>query len=398
MPRPVRIATAPEGAPAAETRAKASGYLPTLDGWRAVAILLVILAHLRFRLFGPEGAFPNARLEEECAHFVVGVPIFFGISGLLICSRLLEERALRGSIDLAGFYVRRFFRILPPYLLLLGAILVLGARSGADIAWSDIQASLLFYRNYVPGENVASWYTGHFWSLAVEEHFYLLLPGILVLFRSARAVQVLAMLAAAVVAWRAVQHQTALVSDEFRFLTYRTDLRIDGLLLGALGACALTSAGLRARLRSRLTPRVVLLCLLALGLAPWMGIPQVELDAWVRHCTLETFTGCIVPVMLIGTILAPHSVLGRCLESAPLRWIGQLSYSLYLWQQLFLTPIRAPFTNVLVPALVPEWMLDWPWDLAAVLACACASYYLVERPLTRLGRRLATPATPGRAP
>lgn len=366
--------------------AERTSYLPTLDGWRAVAILLVILAHLRFRIFGEGGIYPNAAIDEELSHFVVGVPIFFGISGLLICSRLLDEHELRGRIDVRGFYVRRCFRILPPYLLVLGVIVALAARNGVDIAWSDVQACLFFYRNYVPGENAASWYTAHFWSLAVEEHFYLLLPGILVVCGPRRALRVILALAAAVIVWRGVERHWHIASEEFRFLTYRTDLRLDGILLGAAAAFALASRELCERLRAWLRPMVVIACLAALELAPWVQLPSIH-----------TFIALVVPLILLGTLLNPGSALGRWLECAPLRWVGRISYSLYLWQEVFLTPIQAPLTTIPVPGLVPEWLRNWPWDIVAVFACASASYYLVERPLTRLGRRLARPATLGRA-
>lgn len=363
-----------------------SGYIPTLDGWRAIAILMVILAHMRFRVFGTGGIYPNATIEEELSHFVIGVPIFFGISGLLIGSRLLDEQRLRGAIDVRGFYVRRALRILPPYLLALVAIALLAAWSGVDVATSDLRACLFFYRNYVHGENVASWYTDHFWSLAVEEHFYLLLPAILVLFEPRRALRVLLVLAAAVMAWRAAQRHLPIVTEEMRFLTWRTDLRLDGLLLGAAAAFVLLSNDACRVLRPWLRPAVVVALLVSLEIAPWIQLPSIH-----------TFIALVVPFILLGTILHHESPLGRFLEWAPLRWIGRISYSLYLWQQIFFTPIQAPFTTIDVPGIVPEWLRSFPWDVPAVFACACASYYLVERPLTRIGRKLARPATSGRA-
>lgn len=369
----------------AERDARA-GYLPTLDGWRAIAILMVILAHMRFRMFGPGGIYPNAAIEEELSHFVVGVPIFFGISGLLIGSRLLDERRLRGAIDVRGFYVRRALRILPPYLLALVSIALLAAWSGVDVAAGDLRACLFFYRNYVHGENVASWYTDHFWSLAVEEHFYVLLPAILVLFEPRRALAVIVALALAVIGWRAAQRHLPLVSEELRFLTWRTDLRLDGLLLGAAAAFVLLSNEACRRLRPWLRPLVVVALLAALEIAPWIQLPSIH-----------TFIALVVPLVLLGTVLHHDSVLGRFLEWAPLRWIGRISFSLYLWQQVFFTPIQAPFTALEVPPIVPEGLRAFPWDVPAVFACASASYYLVERPLTRWGRRLARPATRGRA-
>ncbi|MBK9384513.1 MAG: acyltransferase [Planctomycetes bacterium] len=353
-----------------------------------MAILLVLLAHMRFRLFSAGGLYPQATLEAICEQGVIGVPIFFGISGLLICSRLLEERRLRGEIDLRGFYLRRVFRILPPYFLLLATIAGLGAYQGVRIAWSDLQACLGFYRNYIPGENAASWYTAHFWSLAVEEHFYVLLPTLLVACVTARrTAYALLGIAFAVITWRAMANRFTFVSPDFLFLTYRTDIRIDGLLLGALAALALEASVWRERCQRALTPIVVASGLLLLALAPWLRLPS-----------LPTLTAVVVPLLLLGTLLYPSSRLGRLLELAPLRWIGRMSYSLYLWQQIFFTPIHQPLTDIPMPALLPDALLTWPGNLIGLLACATASYYVVERPLTRLGRRLAEPATEGRAP
>src|ERR1700734_1907626 len=131
------------------------GYLPTLDGWRAFAVLCVILFHDSLHSWG---TFSTAWFHD---HGSFGVDIFFGISGLLICSRLLEEEHKYGNISLKRFYVRRGFRIFPPllcYLLCAGLLAILGIIPLAAKEWF---ASLLFCRNYsffsqVPGHN--DWY------------------------------------------------------------------------------------------------------------------------------------------------------------------------------------------------------------------------------------------------
>jgi peptidoglycan/LPS O-acetylase OafA/YrhL len=151
-----------------------TGYFPTFDGWRALAVLAVVLAHDTTYNAGPL----NTNWFHQHAQF--GVSIFFGISGLLICSRLLQEETAHGRISLKGFYVRRGFRILPPvagYLLVIGMLSLFHFISVSPREWI---ASLLFFRNYgflVGTAAKYDWYTFHFWSLAVEEHFYLILPG-----------------------------------------------------------------------------------------------------------------------------------------------------------------------------------------------------------------------------
>jgi peptidoglycan/LPS O-acetylase OafA/YrhL len=361
-----------------------SGYIPTLDGWRAIAILLVLVAHGRFQFVGPGSEHPNEWLDNLLSYAVVGVPIFFGISGLLICSRLLEEARLTGAISLRGFYTRRFFRILPPYLLAIAAIVVMAHFNSVDIPSGDVASSLFFYRNYWPTSAASGWYTIHFWSLAVEEHFYLILPGLLILCGK-RSLATILCLAAGVALWRAIQGNTAILSPGVRFLTYRTDIRIDGLFFGAAAAFVLVSPTMAPRFRRFLTSPVVVACGLVIVVGTWRNLTSID-----------TIVALLVPLILLGTVLRPTEFLGRVLEWGPLRWIGRISYSLYLWQQIFFAPIQVPMETRLMPHLLPDWTQWMPWNLALVFACATVSYYVLERPLTRLGRKLARPTTEGR--
>ena len=155
------------------------GYLPTLDGWRAIAILAVILDHIvtwQFRYAHPT-LFKFTRTGPN------GVSLFFAISGFLICSRLLEEENATGKISLRGFYIRRASRIVPAALTYLLVIGLLGFAGYILVSPWDWWSSVLFFRNYLPPDMISrGWggYTMHYWSLAVEEHFYLLWPGLLV--------------------------------------------------------------------------------------------------------------------------------------------------------------------------------------------------------------------------
>ena len=96
----------------------------------------------------------------------------------------------------------------------------------------------------------------------------------------------------------------------------------------------------------------------------------------------------LIPLVLLGTVLSPHQIIARFLELGLFRWIGRLSYSLYLWQQMF-------FSGHYYKPLGIWQSLPLNWIM--LLGCAAASYYWIERPMMRLGHRLAPPATPGRA-
>lgn len=346
-----------------------SGYMPTLDGWRAISITLVLLGHSRVSVPIPVIGPFLGRLSEIGSS---GVFIFFAISGLLICGRMLQEERRLGRISLRNFYIRRAFRILPPVLLYLLTLAVLSPVLGS--AKLEFVSALFFFRNYVyVALPPAHWFTTHFWSLAVEEHFYLLLPGIMVFFPKRRA-WALGALTCAVIAWRSyLAHTTSLD------LGYRTDTVLDALLIAALFAIAADNDRCAAYLRRFLTP--LFLVVLAAMYVTLLYI-KVPFNLVLR--------GMILPLVLLGTSQRPENLIGLILEWAPLRWIGRLSYSLYLWQQLF-------FCDRWWHGALPLGVLEqWPLKLAGLLGCACISYYLLERPMVRLGHRIASSGVPGR--
>jgi peptidoglycan/LPS O-acetylase OafA/YrhL len=346
-----------------------SGYMPTLDGWRAISIILVLLRHSRVSAAIPViGPF----LWQVSEHGAIGVYVFFAISGVLICGRMLQEEQKHGRISLGNFYIRRAFRILPPALLYLLTLAVLSPIPG--VTRLELVSALFFFRNYVlVALPPAYWFTGHFWSLAVEEHFYLLLPGILFFFPKRRA-WVLGALTLAVFAWRSwLAHTTSLD------LGSRTDTVLDALLIPALITIAANNDRYAVHLRRFLKPSFSAV-LLAIFLA--LLFIKVPFNLVLR--------ATILPLLLLGTSQHPENLVGRILESAPLRWIGRLSYSLYLWQQLF-------FCDQFWSGALPLGMLQqWPMKLVGLIGCASISYYVLERPMVRLGHRLASSGVPGR--
>ena len=134
-------------------------YRPTLDGWRAIAILLVMFEHCGGALFEPGGRFPNPTWFGISQHGVFGVDLFFGISGLLICGRLLDENDRTGGISLRSFYTRRVFRIIPPAFAYLATIALLAIVGVIVVSPREWLASLFFSRNYILMPPDAGWYT-----------------------------------------------------------------------------------------------------------------------------------------------------------------------------------------------------------------------------------------------
>jgi peptidoglycan/LPS O-acetylase OafA/YrhL len=337
-------------------RPTGSSYVPTLDGWRAVAILGVLLCHAANR---------GSVLELG----ELGVTLFFGISGFLITHRMMRERDGSGRLSLRNFYVRRAFRILPPALVYLAVVLLLGRLGVLATTGAEVLACLAFARNYVTAG--FSWYTAHFWSLSVEEHFYLLWPALFVLAGHRRTRWLAPGLALLGVLWRTLDHHYEFVAQLAHDAMlagnpYRSDYCFDALFWGC--TLALWLPLLRRAPALFGTPLCLLTAVLVIG-SRYLGVPH-----------FGAIAGLGMAVLLACTVLKPQGVAGQLLEWAPLRYVGRISYSLYLWQQLFLSwnDEKLPWQHL-------------PVNLALAVACALVSYYVVERPLITTGRRF-TPA------
>lgn len=353
-------------------RSDTKSYFPTLDGWRALSVMAVILYHGRFSFFS-DGSY----LQRISAHGEMGVDVFFAISGFLICSLLLQEFRRTSHISLRGFYLRRFFRIVPAYYLAIATIATLGLLKLMPMNFTDLPSCLLFYRNYKPlGMDLpGGFYTAHFWSLAIEEHFYILWPTLLLLVKPKRIGAVAVIFATAVFGWREIEAHyhvgAALLSQQN--LMARTDTRIDSLLWACVAAIYFP---VLKRLFDSVPMNEV-----------WLPIAAVVVGVVAFHIPgSDLVIPIILPLLVLSTVVKPNSILSQLLDSLPLRWIGALSYSIYLWQELFLPEIPSMRGHGVLGSLQHE-----PWSLMAIISCACLSHYLLEGPMNRLGHALSAP-------
>src|SRR5579859_504168 len=286
---------------AGKSRSAGENYIPTLDGWRAVAIAAVLVCHA---------------LNPQVHPFAVqlgyaGVLLFFAISGFLITFRLRAEMVQTGGISFRGFYLRRAFRILPPALFYLATIAVLGLAGVIPFSAGDILKSLFFVRNYAAlnFSNAGSWFSLHFWSLSVEEHFYLLWPGVLLLIGLKRARWVAPGLALATMAWRTwdEKHQFLAHWSHAPSLSHnfgRTDYLADVLLWGCALALWLGPRPWKAILPRRTTS------LVCLGVLTWIGFYFVSNG--MSHGRYFVY---FAMAALVGfAVTDPCSLLGRFLE------------------------------------------------------------------------------------
>ena len=335
----------------------ASITIPTLDGWRAVAILMVTAFHTCANMWNSSD--PKAASIAQLG--ALGVDIFFGLSGLLITKLLLEEQERYGAISLRAFYLRRGFRVLVPCYCFIAVAVVFSLVESR----TELLSSIFFFRNYLDTGSHDS-YTTHLWSLSVEEHFYLLWPPILVAVTVKRGREVATWMAVGCALWRIALEQNFPALANFAFAHFRTDFRLDSLLWGAVAAFGLHQN--QGTLKKALTP------------VAWSGLLAAFLICVGFYSRLtRLLMPMLIPLLLAGTLLHPEWRLSRILESRPMVWIGRHSYSLYLWQMLFLVP----WTDS------PHWWQHAPWNVMLSLAVATLSYNWLERPLRRVGKHLS---------
>lgn len=335
--------------------------MPTLDGWRAIAILMVLWCHV---------SLPWGWLSGWHDFGKLGVDLFFGISGLLITYRLISENETAGQISLTHFYLRRAFRILPAAFAYLVVISALNISGVFHIHPLDLFAAAFFFANYVHPTLPYFWYVGHFWSLSVEEHFYILWPGTLRMARLRFGLFLSAGPALAFAAWRMLDSRYQWVSASWLVgNASRTDYRADALLWGCAAAFALQTPVVK-NLLARFLPKF------------WCAIAAIAIAALIAFHPRAyiPLIALVMPTLVVYTLLHPDRLTGRVLENPVLRQIGRWSYSLYLWQQLFLT------NHEWLPH--PSFVQKFPLNVVLAFVCAYLSFRFVERPCIALGNRI----------
>ena len=350
-------------------------YLPGLDGVRAIAVAAVLAYH-----FGASWL-PGGLL---------GVGVFFTLSGYLITTLLRSTWERTGGLDLKHFWLRRARRLLPAVVMLLVVVLVATTIiDHAVMAKRGMQAlaAMLYVSNWTTISAGASYFErfgtqgplDHLWSLAVEEQFYLVWPllllGLYKLFRANLRRMALATLTLAVISFLIMWLLAVPGFDNTR--AYEgTDTRAGALLIGATLAMLwhpsrlATDVPLRGRL---VLDGLAITSLAAIGV---LFAVSGEYSLWLYHGGIWLLS--LAAVVLVGAVVHPASLVGRVLGIRPLRWIGERSYGIYLW--------HLPVVAFLPAAALAEHpLLRAGLQLAVVMLLATLSWLLLEDPIRRHG-------------
>jgi len=358
------------GAPAGSPNAIAGDErIPSLNGLRALSVGLVIVGHLR--LAAPE-ALQTSMAWDILGNGDLGVSIFFVISGFLITTLLLSEQEKTGRIHLLAFYARRFYRIVPPFYVFIAAVVLLWQLNWLALSWRAVLAAATFTADYSP---VRRWWLAHTWSLAVEEQFYLLWPVALALLGRRRALTASLVMIGLAPALRGVSYY--LWPSQRAQLIYMFHARVDGLMFGC--ALALAEPAL-ARMTHLLSSSIAA----ALAVYLFVVSPLLRLQFQGRYLLPLGYSleGASIAFLLIYVVKKPDSSAGRILNTGAMGHVGLISYSLYLWQQLFLSN-ASPFLAGAFPA-----------GLLLTFATAELSYRTVERAAAAARSRWRVRAAP----
>ena len=311
--------------------------IPSLDGLRAISIVLVILGHL-----AKSGHAPRVFWSYYAA---VGVQIFFIISGFLITGILLSEHERTGNINLKNFYIRRSLRIFPAAIVFM---LVAFAMFWPQLRWYNMVAALLYVANH---DHARPWILGHLWSLSIEEQFYMLWPSVLKHWYRQRTRILIGVLLCC------PGLQAVLYGLGVRGGGGATLFTIgDNLAVGCLLA-------IFAPKLPRLNGLIAILAVCNLVLIPLFAA-NTPVRTLFQLFLLRPVFYVSIAALLLHVIQRPY----RLLNFAPIAWLGQISYSLYLWQQPFCSNPH----------------MRTPWMAAFAFVFACASFYLIEKPVLRL--------------
>ena len=366
----------PLSTPAARTR------YAGLDGMRAVAVALVVVYHL----FPP--AFSGG---------FIGVDVFFVISGFLITSLLLREKATTGRISLGKFWQRRARRLLPAVTVMIAVCATAALFVGGDVLvrmGAQVLGALTFTYNWVSIGAGASYFAAdtpelfrNLWSLGIEEQFYVLWPLLLMLLLLLRSrwlrIGVVLAGAAASAVWMATLVSQG--ADPTRAY-FGTDSHAFGLLAGVALAFAWTA--IPASAPGWMLRRATHAATVALGSAALVGL--VVLAFVPASDTASTFPGALLlatafSLLAIVCAIWPGSPFGRALDAAPLRYVGDRSYAIYLWHWPLVVLLTIWATGHSPDVGVPVWV--GLFALVLTMVAAELSYRLVEMPVRRLGFR-----------
>ena len=333
--------------------------IASLDGLRALSILLVCFGHLAGTVNFPE----MLSVFHNVGNF--GVKVFFVISGFLITLLLLNEKSLTGNINLKQFYIRRSIRLFPAFYFYILCIALADYFGFVTLLAGDLFHASTYTMNY---HSERAWWLNHTWSLAVEEQFYLLWPSLLCFLGVFRAkniaiAAIILIPIVRIIMWYGLDASPSAMTRQFEAIA---DALATGCILAYLHRGGFT------------LPKWCHSWLFIVVPISMILLPSVlfKIDNGLFYTLGQSYINFTAAIMVLRYMTVSEGFSYQLLNSRPAIWLGGMSYSLYLWQEPFL---NSWFTH---------WYASWPTNIILTFIFACFSYYFVEKPIMRFKKRV----------
>ncbi|MGN6396964.1 MAG: acyltransferase family protein [Mucilaginibacter sp.] len=335
----------------------------SLDGLRGIAILMVVSSHLNLFSF---------RFSAEIFNGKLGVLIFFVLSGFLITTLCLKERALTQNISLKNFYIRRALRIFPVAYLYLIVVIVLNLVFKLNINIISILGAALYVMNITSifRRYYFSWYTGHYWSLSVEEQFYLIFPFLLKRYFSLYLWSLL-VITFVLPVFICLQNYYQPLNNVLLYGVVHYLIKFQAIAVGCLFSVLCFKYKIKI---DGLRKWKFVLNLIAIALILFINYDDfLTVENMFKGLFISFLTGYII----ITNITHQADLIFKLLNTDFLKIVGGLSYSLYIWQQIFASN----------DSRLPHFMTARPFNLICIVIVSCLSYYIYERYFLDLKKR-----------
>lgn len=351
-------------------------YIPSLDGLRAIAVLMVVFSHIGLGNIIPGG---------------FGVTLFFYLSGFLITRLLIHEYETQNTIHLVKFYIRRFLRLYPPLLIMLAIYPIILILLNVNVKLVEILAVLFYWENYLieyvyynPKMSFSI-----YWSLAVEEHFYLIFPLLCLIFlRKKYFSSIIIALILAALAIRIYYVYTLGIQRSYGPTYSLTHCRYDSILVGCLSSVLISTKNRFYAwvIQNRFIFFISILIIL---------FTFIYRDGAFRNTYRYTLQGlafvAIIPPILIKQ---PYSFFNKQLSSKWLVYIGKLSYSIYIMHWVGISIAN----NIIFPEMqepVNFGLQPLLWYAIAIpvgIGLSLISYHIIERKFIAIRQRFGSVA------
>ncbi|WP_293297023.1 acyltransferase [Pedobacter sp. UBA4863] len=344
--------------------------IPSLNGWRAVAVILVLLGHFKMTLNTTSLGY---KILDQVIFAELGVRIFFVLSGFLITTLLIKEKAKYGKINIRHFFIRRFLRIVPVLWLYLAVVALLNQLFKFNLTLSHFLGPLLYLNNFnfFPGV----WLLGHTWSLAVEEQFYLIWPFIFSFVKNKLLLTLFILIATPVLV------VLAYVKPDLSNVLLVPFLRpATAIFCGAVLAILWSKDFFNVDIKKHLNwPTLIFVSVIVFLISNYQH--QGKYGKLLLP-TGDTIMNLGIAYAITFSLIQQKNNLFRFLNLRLMNTIGLLSYSLYIWQQLFLFPVGS-YLN---------WkaMIPFPLNILLIFIIAYISYTFFEKRFLKLKHQFSS--------